>query len=143
MKEILYYISLFVICVVVILFYSRYRCLNKESFKDPLESSIFFILDGWSMTHLLFYMLIGYLFPNYLLLTTFLGILWELFEHYSGKYKPLWLSGWGNCHFTDKVKDNEGWWYGKWSDLFINTIGLLIGQYLKIGKIDLFYSVSR
>ncbi len=137
MKEIWCYISLFIICPTLIFLYSRYRCLNKNSFKDPLEHSIFLMLDGWSITHLLFYMLAGYIFPNYFLLTTLLGISWELFETYCGTYKPLWLSGWGNCIFTDKV-DNEDWWYGKWSDIFMNTLGLTIGQYLKIGHIKIY-----
>ena len=138
MNDLLCYILLFIICVVSIMGYSRYRCVNKKSFKDPLEKRIISILDGWSMTHLLFYMLMGYLFPDYLILTMFFGVLWELFEHYSGKYRPKILSGWGNCHFTDKVEDNEGWWYGKWSDIIINFLGFLIGQYLKTGQIKIY-----
>ena len=123
------YFLLFFVCVTSIFLYGRYRCNNNIKYKDPLTSNLINKTDltGWSFTHLFFYMLIGYLYPNTLILTMCLGSLWELFEFYVGYYKPSYLKGWGFC-FTYKA--NSIWWYGKWSDLIINFIGFVIGMYI-------------
>ena len=72
--------------------YGKYRCTHKD-FKDPLETSLFFGLDGWSGTHVLFFLMMGYLFPKSFILSMLLGISWELFEHLYGKHRPGWLGG--------------------------------------------------
>ena len=36
------------------------------------------------------------------------------------------------------MSDSDKWWYGKWSDIFMNSFGYLIGQYIKVGKIIIF-----
>tara|TARA_Y100000385_G_C12780341_1_gene503237 strand:- start:99 stop:509 length:411 start_codon:yes stop_codon:yes gene_type:complete len=126
----------YIIAVTIILLYSRFRCLNPE-FKDPLEKPLFNIFDGWAISHFLLFTLVGYLHPDLFILALLFGILWELFESYSGKFKPELLNGWGNCHFGDKLTDNDGWWYGKVSDIFVNSFGYLLGQYLKTGKLIL------
>jgi len=120
----------------IIFTYRKTRCNKNTKSKDPLEYEFLYYFDGWSITHLLFYMLLGYLYPKYLILTFILGALWELFEHCTRIYKPKLLFGIGDCSTNDGITDK--WWYGKWSDLFVNATGLLIGQYLKTGQIKIY-----
>lgn len=74
----------------------------ENSFNKKLK------LHGWSITHLGFYLLIGYKYPNTFLLTFIIGILWELFEKYIGIYQPKILQNWGFC------KTNDGKTKRKW-----------------------------
>ena len=129
-KQALSLICYFVVCPVLIFMYGNYRCDNPD-FKDPLQTKLgIWDLDGWSLSHLLFYMFIGYHFKGkYLIAAFLLGVLWELFEHYYGEERPEWLSGYGDCDMqTDRL--DGSWWYGKWSDIVINLIGLVLGSHL-------------
>lgn len=128
----------FITCILIIFWYSRFRCINPK-FVDPLETPIISIIDGWSLTHLFFFMFIGYTFPYLFVLALIYGIIWEIFEAYSGKYKPNFIHGFGNCRRKSEIiSDSDKWWYGKWSDIFMNSLGYLIGQYIKVGKIIIF-----
>jgi len=129
-KQALSLICYFVVCAVLIFMYGNYRCDNPD-FKDPLQTKLgIWDLDGWSLSHLLFYMFIGYHFKGkYLIAAFLLGVLWELFEHYYGEERPGWLGGYGDCDMqTDRL--DGSWWYGKWSDIVINLIGLVLGSHL-------------
>ena len=124
------YLLLFLIPLLFIFPYGKFRCNNKN-FKDPLENKILFELDGWSMTHYLFFMLVGFIYPQKFIITMIIGIIWELFEHFYGKNRPGWLGGYGDCNnlATDKISGN--WWYGKWSDILCNSAGFITGAFLK------------
>ena len=127
-KQALSLICYFVVCAVLIFMYGNYRCDNPD-FKDPLETRLGIgELDGWSLSHLLFFMFIGYHFKGkYLIAAFLLGVLWELFEHYYGEERPGWLGG--DCDMgTDRLDGR--WWYGKWSDIAMNLIGLVLGSHL-------------
>tara|TARA_X000000368_G_C23021376_1_gene708142 strand:+ start:1104 stop:1565 length:462 start_codon:yes stop_codon:yes gene_type:complete len=129
-KDNFYYLY-FIICVSIIFLYTKFICLNLKRYKDPLKNNFNkkFKLDGWSITHLAFYLLIGYKYPNTFVLTFILGVLWEFFEKYIEIYKPKILQNWGLCETTDgKIKMK--WWTAKVSDIFINSLGFLIGMYL-------------
>ena len=134
MKKNNLYCLLIIICPLLITLYGYYRCKNIETHKDVLSFELFnnsskkYGLDGWSISHLLFYMLLGYLFPNKIILTLSLGIIWELFETYIGIYKPYIFQEFGFCS-TDI---SNVWWYGKFSDIIVNFIGFIIGQYLAL-----------
>ena len=138
MSNITYYLKFIIFALLPGLFifpYGKYRCTHK-TFKDPLETPLFLGLDGWSATHFFWFMTLGYVYPETFIVSTLIGILWELFEHYYGKNRPGWLGGYGDCNglLSDKEKDGN-WWYGKWSDILCNISGFLIGQYIKNGKI--------
>ena len=116
--------------------YGKSRCTHK-SFKDPLETELFWGLDGWSALHFFFFMLLGYFFPQTFILSMIGGICWELFEHLYGKYRPGWLGGYGDCNDLASDKEESGnWWYGKWTDIVCNSAGFLIGMglYTHLGK---------
>jgi hypothetical protein len=124
------YFLLFLLPLCFIFPYGKYRCTHK-SFKDPLEKMIGIgELDGWSVSHFTFFMLVGYIYPNTIIQTSMIGILWELFEHLYGKHRPGWLGGYGDCNdlATDKIDGN--WWYGKWTDIICNLCGFLVGKTL-------------
>ena len=131
----LHYTFFAVLPILFIFPYGKFRCRHKK-FKDFLETSLFLGLDGWSVSHFFWYMALGYIFPETFILTTCIGIIWELFEYYYGKKRPGWLSGYGDCQGLESDKEGYGnWWYGKWSDIVCNTSGFLIGQYMKTGTV--------
>jgi|TARA_B110000259_G_scaffold159331_1_gene182293 hypothetical protein len=119
------YILLFILPLIFIFSYGKYRCDNKD-FKDPLEKKIL-ELDGWSATHFLFFMVVGFIYPDTIILSMIMGILWELFEHYYGVNRPGWLGGYGDCNDLATDKKDGNWWYGKWSDILCNAMGFIIG----------------
>ena len=97
-----YYFLLYITCILVIAFYGKYRCTHIEEHKDILEFDLYknsskYGVDGWSITHLLFNALIGYLYPKALILSMFLGGFWETFETYVGMYRPDIMDEYGFC----------------------------------------------
>jgi len=129
-----YYLKYTLLLIIPLLFifpYGNFRCTHKK-FKDPLESPLFWGLDGWSITHILLFMVLGYMYPDTFLLSMMVGITWELFEHFYGKQRPGWLGGYGDCYDVASDRADGNWWYGKWSDIICNATGFLIGQYVSI-----------
>lgn len=115
--------------VVAIGAYGRFRCNHK--FVDPLSTKLpLWDLDGWSLTHLTLFTLIGYGFPGtfHALAAFALGIGWELTEQYMGKARPAWLGGWGDCDAAEFEAHNANWWFGRYSDIVVNTAGLVFGN---------------
>lgn len=119
-------------CVAIIVLYGMFRC-NSPSFKDPLTFSLFpspfdNFLDGWGLSHFLFFMLLGYWFPTIelVIFSWILGVLWEVIE-YSIKERPFYLS---RCNYKLKSRNGGDWWYGRWQDIVMNTLGLLAGWIL-------------
>jgi hypothetical protein len=126
-----YYYLLCISPVFLIFPYGQYRCSNK-TFKDPLETKLGIPgLDGWSLAHIIFFMLLGYVFPETFIQTMTIGITWELFEHIYGKQRPGWLGGYGGaCNNMATDREDGNWWYGKWSDIGCNAVGFIMGRYL-------------
>lgn len=123
------------ICVIIIFLYGKYRCDNPD-YNDILLTKLNIgDLDGWSISHFTFFFILGYLYPQKIKLTVFLGILWEIFEYLYDNYKPTFLDGFGHCVTTDPKKKNVIWWYGKISDIFVNYSGFVIGSYLKTNRL--------
>lgn len=123
-------IGINVACVLIIVLYGNYRC-NNTKFVDPLTYSLVpspldKYLDGWGIAHLLFNAVQAYFFPQYVAFIFLLGIGWESME-YSMKDRPFYMS---KCQFELKTDQGEGWWYGRWQDIVMNSIGLFIGYKL-------------
>lgn len=77
-------------------------------------------LDWWSVTHFMFYIVLGFAFPHLWKLLLICSICWELLEYFTG------------C--IEKSIKGEGslvYWCGKWSDLFVNTSGFIVGLFLR------------
>jgi hypothetical protein len=84
-------------------------------------------LDGWGISHLLFFALLGYLFPKQLLFSFFLGVIWELVEYSVGN-RPIHFI---KCQHILKTHKGEDWGYGRWQDIVMNATGLWIGFVLR------------
>lgn len=115
--------------------YGKYRC-DHGDYKDPLlKKSKIWDLDGWSGLHFTHFMIGGYLAPNQWWLMTLIGIAWEIFEECYDRFKPGFLSAFGDCATTDE--ETGKWWFGRWSDLLMNASGMLLGIYLRQQNIHL------
>ena len=130
------YFLFYVICISVIALYGKYRCDHIKDHKDVLEFELFkgskkYQIDGWSISHLLFNALIGYLYPKTIVISMILGGLWELTETYIGIYKPSIVKGYGFCDTKNKNEEPKVWWYGKKSDIFVNLTGFMIGKTIR------------
>lgn len=122
-------VGLAVVCFLVISLYGKFRCANP-TFHDPLMKKIGVgDMDGWSLSHFFFFMLLGFLFPDSLLVAMALGAAWEGFEHLAGKHRPAILGGFGDCVTTDPGVSGS-WWYGRLSDLAMNLSGFVVGMAL-------------
>ena len=130
----LYWIFGFTI-ISIIFFYGWFRCKYIKSHKDVLEFSVWknsnkLGIDGWSISHYITFLIYGFLYPNTFLLTTVAGVLWELFEWYVGVFKPSIISGLGFCMPYQSGNKYKVWWYGKPSDIIVNTLGFITGSKL-------------
>ena len=120
--------------VLGVFLYGSYRC-NHPEYKDILEKKLGIgELDCWSLVHFTLFTIIGYVTKPYsqMIFALGLGVVWELFEHYYGTERPGWLGGYGDCKNLASDKEDDGnWWYGKWTDIVMNLLGLLFGVGLR------------
>lgn len=134
------YVKIMLMCILCMLFivaYGTYRC-RTSSFKDPLTKSIGprFLekyLDGWGISHFVFYGTLAYLFPRkmQLVFIACLGIAWEIIESIF-KEHPFYFS---DCKYEIPTDKDVGWWYGRWEDIVMNSLGMLTGVFLRRGKL--------
>lgn len=123
----------FFIVILVIKAYGILLCMSNLE-KDPLEiKPIIWDIDGWSMTHFVLFLFLGYLFPGNFLFVLILGSLWELLEYWVGKNNKKIMNG-VICNL--QKLNQEEWWYAKISDLFINLLGYVIGAYIATNLIN-------
>jgi hypothetical protein len=98
-------------------------------------------IDGWSVSHLVFFFILGVLFPRRHLQFLLVGYGWEVIETYLGQ-GDIRLSGMrikligenvpqvqpdGSVKY---VADDDQYWYGKESDVIMDILGYSIGSYL-------------
>lgn len=129
------YFIIFIVCLLIIFYYGWYRCKYIKNQVDILEFKLFKNvknLDGWTLDHLIFYTVIGYMYPYSIRLTFLFGCIWELFEFWVGIYKPSILSEFGFCNSLNSDQQDKVWWYGKWEDIITNLIGLIIGRTIRL-----------
>ena len=110
------------ISVIFIFSYGKYRSFYPN-YRDPFMTKLGIgDLDYWSVLHLLWYALMGYLYPKYDCEILSMSIGWEIFEHWMGENRPSILGGFGDCPDNLNAIGNQ-WWYGRWSDILINMVG--------------------
>ncbi len=129
----------YIISIIVILSIIAYGKILKQHKKaDILEKKICDadFCDGWTILHVLLYLLFGYFFPDRHLLFLIVSIIWELFETYLGTHK-LMINGKRfvligktdlDGNLTGEDDDND-FWYGRISDVAFNMLGYTLGDY--------------
>ena len=79
--------------------------------------------SGWAFSHLLLFMLLGYLYPD-CWIVLILGALWEVVESVVNMFDVR-----GS---TPKHKvQYEVWWSASIKDIVLNTVGFLIGRTIR------------
>lgn len=110
-----------------IILYGSYRC-HTPSFEDPFTQSVIEkypwnrFIDGWGLLHFWFFMWLGYHYPNCWKEIVGVGVLWEVIESIF-KDHPFYL--------TECDVSKGGWWYGRWEDIVMNSLGLCAGLALR------------
>jgi hypothetical protein len=132
--------GVYLFMMTVIIIYGYYRCLNPD-YKDPLTHCVtgeYFTnyLDGWGISHFLFYMYLGYILPGAFWEAMSVGAVWEVMEWYSGSQKPFYMPE--VMVKTDMIKDGSPWWYGRTEDLLMNAAGFQVGKYISPVKNNIF-----
>jgi hypothetical protein len=133
--------SLTVVSLVFIMIGHVYPDKIQSKLKNVLFTLPQTDIDWWSVSHFVYFGILGYLFPNYLFELFIIGILWEVIEdgltdsnkkqlldcnkEYNGAtkhFKHLWC----------KVFARDGdYWYGKWDDIFANLLGMVVGAFIR------------
>lgn len=114
-----------------IMLYGTYRC-RSTSFKDPFtgcvskNEKLCKFVDGWGIIHFFYFMILGFFFPEDLPTIFWMGVLWEMVESYSHDH-PFYLA---ECKYVISTDKDSGWWYGRWQDIVMNTLGMCCGYYL-------------
>jgi len=126
-KEYLQIAFLCAACIALIVLYGSFRCHHPD-FTDPLTKSMWGapwdrFVDGWGISHFGFFTMLGFLFPLHWILLWFLGVAWEIVE-FSMKDHPFYLS---DCQVKLQTDEGSPWWYGRWQDIVMNSLGIATG----------------
>jgi len=129
-------VALYVVAVIAIVLYgfilraTKTRdFLGKTIFNHPLLQNF----DGWSVTHFLFFGLLGVLYPGRPLQFLIVGAGWEVIETLLGQYK-FGMTGSrlqliGEQDDDGNLTGNEdAYWYGKESDIVVDMAGYCLGS---------------
>jgi len=85
------------------------------------DNPVFQQIDGWSVTHLVFFMALGFLYPDHYASALVAGIAWEGVEMGIGKAEMM-MDG-KKSHGYGKT-----FWYGRGSDIIMDMIGYTMGS---------------
>ena len=129
-------VALYIVAILLIVVYGfiirTAKCcdaLGKEFFHHPICQNI----DGWSVTHLLFFGLLGVMYPGNHLQFILVGAGWEVVETVLGQNKlgttghRIQLIG-EQDSAGNSTGNNDAYWYGKESDIVVDAIGYCLGS---------------
>lgn len=114
----------------------------QSALKQPLFTLPSATVDWWSVSHFLFFGFLAFLYPSHICELFIISIIWEVIEDslappqskhlvdcsktykstFGEAFKGLW------CEHLAREKD---YWYGKWDDIFFNSMGILCGYGLR------------
>jgi len=128
--------ALYIVCVIVIVAYGYF--IRQAEVQDHLARRIFHHpvcqdIDGWSVTHFLFFGLLGVFFPDHHLQFFLVGAGWEAVETVLGQNR-LEVSGRRLQLVGDQDEEgkptgkDDAYWYGKESDIVVDALGYCIGS---------------
>jgi hypothetical protein len=123
--------AVFLIVVLFIVGYGTFRCRQKD-FVDPITKSLLgppfdAYTDGWAFLHFACYGILAYFYPKtyQLLFIASVGVAWEIIEIIF-KDHPFYFS---DCKYQLTTDNATGWWYGRYEDIIMNTLGMVVGYY--------------
>ena len=132
------FLALSTACLLFIVLGHRFQ----SNIQAPLKKELFrisdkIIVDWWSVSHMIYFAILGWWFPNRFWFFFGFGIVWELIEDflskdadtklvncYNKEYKGHFVKTWCNG-----IQDD--YWYGKADDILMNTLGFIVGSYLR------------
>jgi hypothetical protein len=128
----------YIVAVLAIVLYGHLLRITKS--RDPLAARLFHHpvlqdVDGWSVSHLLFFGLLGVMFPDRHLQFLLVGIGWEVVETALGQNR-FEVSGRRVQLIGEQAADGratgaaDAYWYGKESDIVMDAIGYAVGSAL-------------
>ena len=136
-------IILIILALVFIIVGHEYRdeiqsVLKKKYFDLPKDD-----FDRWSLSHMLLFMVIGFVKPRYHLSAFTAGAAFEVFEDYMASDGHTQLadctipidSKTGNRKFFCNGRQDD-YWYAKHSDIFWNLLGYTIGSAVRTTFFD-------
>lgn len=131
-----YLMMLLMFCLIVFYFFflSGAYVQSEIVYHDPLNYKVFDfpLLENccsvWPLSHLVFFFVLGLLFPDCAVPLLTLGVLWEGFEMLQSSVQNSerqWVRG------TSKTYEYSGnWWAGSMKDILMNTVGFALGWFV-------------
>ena len=122
------------IVVISIIAYGFYLKSQAQKYKNRDDADIllykFADCDGcdlWAITHILLYIVLGYMYPDKLFILMLIGIVWEIIEVRIGKIK-LQILGFDVPDDNAIIKNGQiHWFFGRVTDIAFNLSGAIIG----------------
>lgn len=129
-------VAIYIVCVLVIIAYGFF--IRRTKTRDVLAKQIYHHpicqeIDGWSISHFMFFGLLGVLFPGHHFQFFLTGMFWEIVESALGQNnfevsgKRLQLVGDQDADGNTTGKD-DAFWYGKESDIVMDVAGYCLGS---------------
>ena len=142
-------VALIIVAFVLYYVYRGYTCpcpLPKDSqtSRELVLPCARYEIEGWQVNHLVFYTILGMLFPNDFWLWQGLGVLWEMVE-FVPYIHPSVLGVVGGCVRSGSITAPAHWldrsvglpspphhfWHVKLTDVILNIIGFVLGVVLR------------
>lgn len=131
-------VAVYIVCVLAIIVYGYF--IRRTKTRDVLAKRIYHHpicqdIDGWSVSHFMFFGLLGVLFPGHHLQFFMTGVFWEIIESALGQNnfevsgRRLQLVGDQDADGNTTGKD-DAFWYGKESDIVMDVAGYCLGSAL-------------
>jgi hypothetical protein len=128
--------AIYVVIILAIVVYGYF--LRKTKTSDFLAKRIYHHpicqdIDGWSISHIIFFGVLGFLYPGKHLQFFIVGTIWEIIETVLGQNK-LEISGKRLQLIGEQDPDGasmpDAFWYGKESDILMDVAGYAMGSAL-------------
>ena len=131
------YFDFLVIVVVIHIYGILLYALNMNKDDDILikiRSPVFSnFLNGWCITHFIFFTYIGYKYPDYLVFSMVAGASWEIYESMLSKVFVNIFPEVANKIDPDMSRMHKisSWCYSSYEDIIMNYLGFIFGRFLR------------
>lgn len=89
-------------------------------------------LSGWNLSHFVLFFILGFIFPNCLMILVMAGLLWELVEYTTGYIIKTYLNKKDEKVNDPKIAYSDQYLTWSYLDPFMDIAGLLLGAGLRI-----------